>query len=312
VAFAAYLVIDRYKRKYGSPPRGVYFNKIMSLLYRKAKSEGFDIKLPHCWYRYGDEVVKYLMPHNIQWNHEDAYQTFVSWQGFEPEDMSDSRLTKRLKLLVDELVDKYSEKNVNEAIEEVYSYAPFEFQRAYRKCKDSILDQMRTQVNWKNYAKDVVWPCFDSACASFPKTEFPEVADALPVFRRLMEQVLVEDASYPDYVLSKELLEEFWEWFCYFLRVHPSAYENVPRETIEFWRERLDWETERYSRILGDHVVQAASRDRSLSEDPLLGPVVDSRLKRVSEENDAISLFDDDFEGLDNFLRQARTKPSTR
>jgi len=312
VAYASYLVIERHKRKYGSLPRGVYFNKIMSLLYRKAKGEGFDIKLPHCWYRYGDEVVKYHMPQNVQWNHEDAYQTIVSWQGFEPENPSDSRLTRRLKQLLDELVDKYSEKNVNEAIEEVYSYAPFEFQRAYRKCKDSILDQMRTQVNWKNYAQDVVWPCIDSACASFPKKEFPEVAETLPVFRRLMEQVLVKDTSHPDYVLSKELLEEFWEWFCYFLRVHPSAHENVPRETIEFWRERLDWETERYARILGDHIVQASFKDHSLDKDPVLGDAVESRLKKASEENDAISLFDDDFEGLEDFLKQARKRTSAR
>jgi hypothetical protein len=86
-----------------------------------------------------------------------------------------------------------------------------------------------------------------------------------------MEQVLVKDTSHPDYVLSKELLEEFWEWFCYFLRVHPSAHENVPRETIEFWRERLDWETERYARILGDHIVQASFKDHSLDKDPVLG-----------------------------------------
>lgn len=56
LALASYLVIEEHRRLTGQYPSGLYFNKAMCLLYRNLKKANLNLELPHCWYRYGDEV----------------------------------------------------------------------------------------------------------------------------------------------------------------------------------------------------------------------------------------------------------------
>lgn len=84
IPLASYLAIEACQDRFENPPRGLYFNKVLSLLHRQFQDLGVDIGLPHCWYRYGDEVVRYEMPSPLVWDHEATDKTTVLWDGDPP------------------------------------------------------------------------------------------------------------------------------------------------------------------------------------------------------------------------------------
>lgn len=54
VAYACRVFIEGHEGSVGCSPSGVMFNKFMTLLYRDVRRTlGVDIRLPHCWYRWG-------------------------------------------------------------------------------------------------------------------------------------------------------------------------------------------------------------------------------------------------------------------
>src|SRR5437762_11314562 len=69
--FASYQVITKYEQVTGAKPSGLFFNKVLSVLNRDLGAVHLQLRLPHCWYRWGDEVVRILMPRHLQWVHED-------------------------------------------------------------------------------------------------------------------------------------------------------------------------------------------------------------------------------------------------
>lgn len=304
LSFASYTVIKGHTREAGRIPTGLYFNKMMSLLHSELKEECFDLKLPHCWYRWGDEVVRYRMPSALVWDHEEANITHVSWDGDVPH-IGDAALSKSIKVHVSELTKEYSgDGKIDEAVNEVYAKAPFEFQRKYKACRDAFSDLKRANFYTTGYGPNYIWPKMVEAFKSFPKDDFPIVARSLPAMEELMKVVLHQPD--PDYGCVNEISEEFWTWFCYYLRLHPKGHENVPDETLEVWREKLEWENERFHRMLGDRVLDIRERHPSIKKNNILGPIASERSRTSKQEDDIISSFEKDVEGLDSFLSQIK------
>lgn len=305
LGIASYLIISKYVEVNNRAPSGLYFNKLMSLLHRNMKEAGVDLRLPHFWYRYGDEVVRSLLPSEIEWNHEDAPRTYVKWKKDPPVSVVDTDFLAMLRNHVDDLTDNYAGPGgLEEAVRAVYENAPFEFQRRYKDCRDGLHWIMRSRIEWKEVGDSLLMPRIKSACESFPVNEFPQVAESLPIFKATMDHTL--SRSSPDLHLASELVEEFWFWFCYHLRLHPKGHENVPRESIDIWEERVEWENSRYRRLLGDHLVAMANSDAAVRRDPELLPLVLAREKERAEEREMISSSADDFAGLDEFIRDLR------
>jgi len=298
---ASYIVISKHLERTGSPPTGLYFNKIMSLLHSEARTRGIDLQLPHCWYRWGDEVVRYLMPTAIDWNHEDPNQTRVSWKGDVPFYQGLEDNLGAVKDLADELTAGYScPGGIERAVSEVYARAPFDFQRRYKICRDSLYGIQRSRVEMKDYGKAVLLPMFDAAFEVFPASDFPEVPDRILAFRELLRLMLQRPE--PDFALVNEVSEEFWFWFCYRLRLHPAAHENVPRLTIDFWEERLEFEDDRYRKMLGDHAAEILEA----TDSPLLEPLIRVRKAEGEEYRRVLESFGDGFDGLGEFVEGIR------
>jgi hypothetical protein len=100
----------------------------MSLTHRILKNEyDIDICLPHYWYRYGDQTHIRGMPKEVGWNHENPFKTIVNWNG-DIQTVSNDAILKKIRKIVDYITEKYDGKN-KQIIQEVYKYAPYEFQR---------------------------------------------------------------------------------------------------------------------------------------------------------------------------------------
>lgn len=303
ISIASFQVITGHQEAVGSEPTGLFFNKMMSILNKELKMKGIDLGLPHCWYRWGDEVVRYLMPGAIKWNHEEPQHTKVSWKGKAPLGMGNDTASKIIIEMVEALTANYAgEEGINKAIADVYRFAPFEFQRKFRSCREAFASKVRSGIDISNYGKDFLWPLVNEAMESFPVDDFPEVADQIKPFKELMRILLNDDGV--DYRYANEVSEEFWTWFCYYLRLHPSCHENVSRETLSFWNEKLAWEDERYLRQFSDHVVKAGRSGHKLST--LLDRIAAVREQEIVTEDQMFDGIEDDLHGLDDFLSSVK------
>ena len=299
--FVAYYVVRQFKKRTRRDPTGLYFNKAMSLINTKLKEEGYNLRLPHCWYRWGDEVVRYYMPFELGWNHEDPPSTKVTWEGDVPRGMIDLRLQDKVKSLSDEMADQFSSENLSEMVEQVYMNAPFDFQRLYKKVRDSFLSILRAEVAVENFNISKLIPQLEEAIAAFPEdSEFDEIRAHLPAFKSLLMHVLSTENT--DYSLANEISEEFWFWFCYFLRLHPRAHENIGKEALAIWSERLEVETDLYMRAFGEHVLRLFRAIPEISLDAELAPFVASEQEVEKESDKIMSEFEGEFDGLDTFL----------
>ncbi|MDD4669376.1 MAG: hypothetical protein PHE95_06090, partial [Candidatus Methanomethylophilus sp.] len=216
--------------------QGVLFNKYMTLLHRNLKNRGYDIHLPHCWYRWGDEVVRYNMPY-LNWDHENAAYTQVSWKGEQDfsTTSSDEILTYASEF-ADEFIKKYSGKEGAElAIDEVYDQAPFRFQNDYRKLRESLKNISGNQTAMFENTVSIAGPLFETAMAHFPY-EFSVIAKEKEQFKILFRTMLANKAPSGDLF---SLAEDFWFYFCYYLRLNSKCHENVTCSTLSVWRDKI-------------------------------------------------------------------------
>jgi hypothetical protein len=49
------------------------------------------------------------------------------------------------------------------------------------------------------------------------------------------------------------MTEEFWFFFCYYLRIDKRCHENISSNTLNIWKSSIPWESELYIRSLQDH-----------------------------------------------------------
>lgn len=247
LSIASYFIIKKFKDAKGRDPSGLYFNKIMFLTYKKLRNK-INLKLPHCWYRYGDEVIKFSMPNNICWDHEDPDKTKVFWR-YNPPKMEDSEKVKLIEKTVEQLTEKYAD-NVFEAIRKVYSHAPFDFQKRFLELRE-MLYGINNTFNWDATSLATISaPVFSSAFKTFPVSNFPSLKRQKEITEKAINIILT--SNMPDFNLVKDFSINFWFQFCYHLRTHNMAHENVPKEILTMWRGKIELEDLKYRRIIAD------------------------------------------------------------
>ncbi|RLF72100.1 MAG: hypothetical protein DRN55_06605 [Thermoplasmata archaeon] len=261
----------------------------MCLLYRNLKKKNLNLKLPHCWYRYGDEVVRYHMPHQIRWNHEDPRRTSVHWMGSEP-DIKEERVLEEVRRITERY---HTRDGLRELVAEIYNTAPYEFQKKFREVFDVIYEYKNRRIEIKNFNSDFFYPMVERALHSFPKDDFKVVFKDVEPLREAIK--MLDFKQHGDYII--ELLENFWFYFAYYLRV--KAHENVPRETLMYWKSVLPEETERYRRYFADIMIELQS---VTGKSDILRDIIKKRLERREEEERIFEEFERDLEGLQEFL----------
>ena len=133
IGYACRAFIEGHEGSVGCNPSGVMFNKLMTLLYRDVRRTlGVDIRLPHCWYRWGDEVVRHGMSY-LSWNYDSPGVTRVMFTGDAAEFPDDDRVKRYIDSYVSRFIHAYSgPEGVEMAVDDVYLEAPFEFQNRFR------------------------------------------------------------------------------------------------------------------------------------------------------------------------------------
>lgn len=307
LTYSSYALIARYEEKTGNLPSGLFFNKSLSFISTEIKEKGIDIRLPHCWYRWGDEVVRYFMPPELEWTHEEADYTLVNWNGSHP-DFPSNDSKKLLDDLVTFILEKYSgPTEIKELVNINYLNAPFEFQKKYKRLRDFYYNIPDSDLRKLNGSKGEMLKLLRSALSSFPQDPFfKDIRTFLPTFDEFMFQVL--DSESTTISVIKEILEEFWYWFCYFLRAHPSAHENVPDLTVAYWVSRTPIETVNFEREFREHLSDLSNSIEVLKKNKLFESYLTKADSERIEFNEVLEDFQGSIIGLDEFLKENKTK----
>ena len=280
---SSFVFIQEYRKSTGSNPTGILFNKYMVLLNRKLLSEGTDIHLPHCWYRRGDEVVRYSMPY-LDWEHG-TDKTFVSFRaGDAPNIDNNDPVIKAASEYAREFIMEYGGKyGHEEVVDETYSEAPYPFQNDYRKLRES-LKLSRLNNPYSNF-DDYIMKLLDDVKASYPP-EFRKIRPQFDMFTSVFEMALGNKASNEDLF---DMTESFWFYFCYFLRLDKKCHSNISAETLETWRSILPQETGVYEQIIQNTAAAFYSEDCS---DKVVKELLRAREQRLKEIDELLSELD--------------------
>ena len=284
VKVASFVFLDGYRKRYDRDPSGVLYNKYITLLHRELKSQGTDIRLSHCWYRWGDAVVKSSVPY-IEWTHDDLDKTSVSYKGYDPHINRRDPVVRYSEEYAGRFMDEYGDgiEGVEKAIDTVYSEAPFEFQRRYRSLRESLkITRSGTMVNesFESYVASLL----EHAADVFPD-EFNTIRKQFGQFRTVFIESLRNGASVD---ILYEMVESFWFFFCYHLRLNRKCHENVSRDTLRYWRSILPVEKSRFESAIQNYAYYHC-RD---SSEPSVTEMLRARESRLEELRTLLDLLE--------------------
>lgn len=256
--YASHLIIKEYESLKDEKPNGVFFNKIMSLLNKNIDS----FKLSHYWYRYGDQVCRQKMPTNLEWTNVELNETKVDWKYDTPEffkELEGHPIEEEIKSLVREYND-----NFEDLIDDVYSYAPYDFQRRFLELR-KLFYGANNAYNWdmESY-KELSKPILEDTYDSFPIHDFKEIEQEYELVRTFMEAKL--DSEDWKFKILEKISTNFWFLFCYHLRMNPKARENIPPDILHHWEESLSMDADRHRKSIADTIIKSIERDSSLLE----------------------------------------------
>jgi hypothetical protein len=307
ISYSAYRIISEYKKISQKSPSGLFFNNAISLLNTLLKQSNIDIKLPHCWYRWGDEVVRYYMPPEIQWTHEESYYTKVEWNGNYPNTLSESSKKERIDCIIDDIISKYSiDKNsLEQLVNEVYKAAPLEFQKRYKDVRDLLGSQKLFNSSQIRDVKDVLINALNRALQSFPDSpHFDNVRKLIPAFKELVVTFL--NLNNAHFELINDMIEEYWFWFCYYLRTYGDANDNIPKSTILYWDEIKSVQDEIYYTNFRDYLLKLYKVNQKIIDNDVLNPFVQSALRNEAELDKTVEELGDVFSDLGSFLKDIK------
>lgn len=285
VKYASYIFISQYRSTCGSNPSGVMYNKFMILLNRELRDKlGKDIRLPHCWYRWGDEVVRYNMPY-LEWNHDDPHKTIVQFYGQIHNPSSRDEVLNHTRLFAKEFISRYTgTEGVDLAIDEVYSKAPFRFQNDFRTLRDN-LKLAQKNITVSNHL-DMVRDLYQTAMTNYPLRSFPSTELEVTQFDRLFTKALDEGLSVDR---LQQMSETFWFYFCYHLRLHKNCHANVLKSTLDIWESILPEALDIYEEKIQNYAYYLFPDG---SDDPIINRLLMDRKKRFEDMNALLAEMD--------------------
>ena len=277
VKTAAFLFVEKYEHTMKENVSGAVFNEFMILLNHYLINEkNIDIRLPHAWYRRGDEIVRHYFQPYTKWDHEDLDLTAVSWDGDDPHiDMNDP-VAAEIRRYADKYVNRYSGADgPGTEIDALYAKAPYRFQNEYKQFREGLEEVSAAGPYMRDRRRNRLISLFGNAMNAFPDAFScieKERSDFESVFRAAaMSGAYVDDL--------RDMADRFWYFFCYHLRIDKKCHANISGKTLEMWRSSIPWEREMYVRSLQD----AAYSLRSEGKEKRIDPILAEREKRVRE-----------------------------
>lgn len=185
----------------------------------------------------------------------------------------------------------------------MYSYAPFDFQRSFRSFRDRVRLSLYSDLHDSQAAEGILLPNLDKASEDFDRKEFSDLRKHKEVqFAALRSLLKTGD---PDLNLIEQIAENFWFHFCYYLRLHPRAHENVPVQTKQVWMEDLETSVPNLVGQFSDLLERAVRQAPDLEDNPAVEEALETYRAEREQLDSLLDETDEFFEGLGEFSQEA-------
>ena len=268
--YSLWKIIDVYRDSSLGGVNGLRFNKMMALLnHRLLDEKGLDIKLPRCWYLYGEATVPKQLPDELRWEglDKEERETLGRWSEERPEIRS-SKNRKKIDSIIDSLYSLFPpDEDVKKAIKEDYNkYAPYEFQRLYKAFRydtqiESMVDKDGSLRSEVFYSKEI-----QEAMKRFPYEDFPELKVVARKIELLLPSLFEEFPEKNEKGI--EMAKDFWKIFCRFLRIKKNNY--VDSERIRYWDEVAVEDLKKYREGLKKDIRDLKELEMDVTKDPMV------------------------------------------
>lgn len=224
------------------------FNKMIFLLHKKLLENEIDIKLPYYWYLQGSLIEENQFETDI--GHPRQYYITSDHSSRRMTLVPRANLPDEVKQIIDEiihdLVEQYKQINgyfkkgyLDLLLDDVYSKAPFEFQRVFNRefipylnsFKITVEKKVPASFSFKEEDLDKIEVYLDCSIKVFPEDDMERI------FNTYLEwDDTVRIAVEYDQKRVFTMTDSFWEIFCKNLRIIKN--ENIPLELIHDWDSR--------------------------------------------------------------------------
>lgn len=277
--YASWKILNKYKN-HEQKVNAFVFNKTMSVLNQQLIDiYGLNIKLPRCWYYYGEQVVPIEMPSQVRCEGlgmEDIQTTF-KWIGNSPIHPR-RKDKKKIDSQVNSLISKFPpNEDIHELVDKVYEYAPYEFQIAYSKFRSDFQLMSDVDKDGKIRSKLLYKNDFKKAIECFPHEDFPNFK--VPAKKIELIVYSIFDECPEQNKLGVNLAKDFWEIFCKFLRINEKGHYYVSQGIIDNWTKIAIKDMKKYKENLHLKISDVFSECKL---DSLNDPLINAFLQPVS------------------------------
>lgn len=233
--------------------RDTHFNKMIFLTYEGLKEQGIDIKLPYSWYKHGTLIhrntfyssVGHPVDYYISKSKNNSTRKISNLPKFQFE--SDIRDT--IDDVIIKVVSKYKTNSryfkkgyIDQLLDDDYSYAPYEYQRIFKRgfekylidFKTPALKKIRRHSSFTSDDVELINTYLDELLCVFPD-DFDNLRDSYFDWDDTIRMYLDCDQD-----LFLKNVEYFWEIFSKHLRIYHS--ENISQLLIIKWESKLNTE----------------------------------------------------------------------
>lgn len=231
--------------------RDTHFNKMIFLIYESLKTDNIDLKLPYCWYKHGTLIHKqsFYSQVGLPVDYYITNDNSTRSMSFIPKNNLESDIRDVIDTVVITVVSKYKQTKsrfkkgyINQLLDDDYSFAPYEFQRVFKRHFEKYLVEFRTPVRRQiprhsSFSSDdieFINSYLDELIQTFPK----DMECLSEIYQDWDDTVRISLDCDQDSFLK--LVEDFWGIFSKNLRI--SHNENIPNLEIIHWTSRLSSE----------------------------------------------------------------------
>lgn len=270
---AAFIFLNEYQYRFGRAPSARILNDFLIQLSQDLRARGCDIRLPHCWYRQGDEVAGSDLPY-INWDENQLDQTAVTYCDCRPTiPTADETVAAIRGYTVRFMADHPDSDEIRVDYRRICENAPYQFQSEYCEVL-SVLDDAVGRSSGE--IGSLVRSLMDRAFSTFPPA-FQTMAPQVDEFRVVFTFAIEKQAKVAELM---DLAEYFWYFFCDHLRLDSRGHDCVSQETLEIWRSTLPLETARFEKILENYAAHYWSEG---STEPCVAALIARRNQRLEE-----------------------------
>ncbi len=182
--------------------------------------------------------------------------------------------------------------NIERIVSEVYSFAPFDFQRSFRKIRKSLGFTNEIDICFENIHLENIIKQKEIAESDFKNVGYniPLMQSSYQLWSESFDYIVNE--SKVDYESLIRINESFWFHFCYYLRLKQN--ENVPADVIEHWKSLLPYDVKNRNNELIDEVNKLVEKGFEPSDE-----VFSILQQRIEELNEIKDINEDLYDGED-------------